>query len=87
MIRRETERKGNKAHAKDRQGDRDTFGIAKKLGGSGANVVAEASKTLRNIRSIYIKEFSVSVDGKKVTSYRVNAKVTFEMERGSSGKS
>ena len=51
------------------------------------NVVSEASKTLRNIRSIYIKEFSVSVDGKKVTSYRVNAKVTFEMERGSSGKS
>ena len=51
------------------------------------NVVAEASKTLRNIRSIYIKEFSVSVDGEKVTSYRVNAKVTFEMERGSSGKS
>ena len=46
------------------------------------NVVVEASKTLRNIRSVYIKEFSASVDGKKVTSYRVNAKVTFEMERG-----
>ena len=46
------------------------------------NVVVEASKTLRNIRSVYIKEVSASVDGKKVTSYRVNAKVTFEMERG-----
>ena len=45
------------------------------------NVVAEASKTLRNIRSVYIKEFSAAVDGKKVTAYRVNAKVTFEMER------
>ena len=50
------------------------------------NVVAEASKTLRNIRSVYIKEFSASVDGKKITSYRVNAKVTFEMERGGQEK-
>jgi flavin-binding protein dodecin len=50
------------------------------------NVVAEASKTLRNIRSVYIKEFSASVDAEKVTSYRVNAKVTFEMERGGQGK-
>ena len=50
------------------------------------SVVAEASKTLRNIRSVYIKEFSASVDGKKITSYRVNAKVTFEMERGGQEK-
>lgn len=47
------------------------------------NVVSEASKTLRNIRSIYIKEFTAAVDNDKVISYRVNAKVTFEMERGS----
>jgi flavin-binding protein dodecin len=45
------------------------------------NVVTEASKTLRNIRSIYIKEFTAAVDNDKVASYRVNAKVTFEMER------
>jgi dodecin len=45
------------------------------------NVVKEAAKTLRNIRSIYIKEFTVAVDNDKVASYRVNAKVTFEMER------
>ncbi|MGB8804116.1 MAG: dodecin family protein [Chthoniobacterales bacterium] len=50
------------------------------------NVVAEASKTLHNVRSVYIKEFSASVDAEKVTSYRVNAKVTFEMERGDHGK-
>jgi len=41
---------------------------------------------LRNIRSIYVKEFSATVDGEKLTSYRVNAKVTFEMERAGSGK-
>ena len=46
------------------------------------NVAIEASKTLRNIRSIYVKEFTAAVDGGKVKSYRVNAKVTFEMERG-----
>jgi flavin-binding protein dodecin len=45
------------------------------------NVVAEASKTLRNIRSVYIKEFTAAVESDKVTNYRVNAKVTFEMER------
>jgi flavin-binding protein dodecin len=45
------------------------------------NVVDEASKTLRNIRSIYVKEFTAAVDEGKVTSYRINAKVTFEMER------
>ena len=46
------------------------------------NVVSEASKTLRTIRSVYIKEFTAAVENDKVTSYRVNAKVTFEMERG-----
>ncbi|HET9418385.1 MAG TPA: dodecin family protein [Chthoniobacterales bacterium] len=45
------------------------------------NVVTEAAKTLRNIRSVYIKELTAAVENDKVTSYRVNAKVTFEMER------
>jgi flavin-binding protein dodecin len=45
------------------------------------NVVTEAAKTLRNIRSVYIKEFTATVENDKVISYRVNAKVTFEMER------
>jgi len=44
-------------------------------------IVDEASKTLRNIRSVYVKEFTAAVDNGKVTSYRINAKVTFEMER------
>jgi flavin-binding protein dodecin len=45
------------------------------------NVASEASKTLRNIRSIYIEEFSSAVESDRVTSYRVTAKVTFEMEK------
>src|SRR5438876_11880166 len=42
--------------------------------------VNEASKTLRNIRSIYIKEFTAEVDNGKVSNYRINAKVTFDLE-------
>ena len=46
------------------------------------NAVKEASKTLRNIRSIYIKDFTASVDNGKLSSYRLSAKVTFDLERG-----
>jgi flavin-binding protein dodecin len=46
------------------------------------NAVTEASKTLRSIRSLYIKEFTAAVDNGKVKSYRINAKVTFDLERG-----
>ena len=42
--------------------------------------VEEANKTLRNIRSIYVKEFTAAVDNGKVTSYRINSKVTFDLE-------
>jgi flavin-binding protein dodecin len=42
--------------------------------------VNEASKTLRNIRSIYVKEFTAEVESGKLTNYRINAKVTFDLE-------
>jgi dodecin len=45
------------------------------------NAVKEASKTLRNIRSIYVKDFTAAVDKGKVSSYRLSAKVTFDLER------
>ncbi len=41
----------------------------------------EAGKTLRNIRSIYIKEFTAQVDDGKISNYRINAKLTFDLER------
>jgi flavin-binding protein dodecin len=44
------------------------------------SAVREASKTLRNIRSIYIKEFTAEVDNGKLSNYRINAKVTFDLE-------
>ena len=40
----------------------------------------EASKTLRNIRSLYIKEFTAGVDNGKISNYRINAKVSFDLE-------
>ena len=42
--------------------------------------VDDASKSLRGITSVYIKEFEARVENNRVTSYRINAKVTFEVE-------
>lgn len=39
--------------------------------------VTEASKTVDNIQSVYIKEFQAIVENNKVTNYRVNAKISF----------
>jgi len=39
----------------------------------------EASKTVRNIKSIYVKDFQAIVEGGKITAYRVNTKISFEV--------
>jgi len=41
----------------------------------------EASKTLRNTRSLYIEEFTAEADNGRVSNYRINVKVTFDLER------
>ncbi len=41
------------------------------------NVVAEASKTIKNIKSVYVQEMQVTVENNKIAQYRVNTKVTF----------
>jgi len=41
------------------------------------NVVNEASKTVKNIKSVYIKDMQVRVSNNKVAEYRVNTKVSF----------
>lgn len=41
------------------------------------NIVNEASKTVKNIKSVYVKDMQVTVTDNKITEYRVNAKVTF----------
>jgi flavin-binding protein dodecin len=42
--------------------------------------VTEASKTVRNIKSVYIKEFQAIVEGNEVATYRVNAKISFVVQ-------
>ncbi len=44
-----------------------------------ALAVKMASKTVKGIRSVYIKDMSVVVDKNKITEYRVNAKISFEV--------
>lgn len=44
------------------------------------NAIAEASKSLKNIRSAYISEQSVVVKDNVITEFRVNLKITFEIE-------
>lgn len=44
------------------------------------NAVKEASKTVKNIRSVYVQDQSALVKGDEVTEYRVNLKITFEVK-------
>lgn len=46
-----------------------------------ANAVATAAKTVHGIKSIYIKEFEAKVEGTKIISYRVNAKISFLLDQ------
>ena len=45
-----------------------------------AEAVRRAAKTLKNIRSIYIENFAAEVEGNRVVRYRVNGKISFELE-------
>jgi hypothetical protein len=45
-----------------------------------ALAIAKASETVHGIKSIYIKEFEAKVDNNKITSYRINAKVSFQLD-------
>lgn len=38
---------------------------------------AEASKTVKNIKSIYVKDMQAIVNGNKVETFRVNTKISF----------
>ena len=44
-------------------------------------VVAEATRTLRGVTSIWVKDFQAMVENDQVKNYRVTAKVSFVMER------
>ncbi len=44
------------------------------------NAVAQASKSVKNIRSVYLNEQSATVKDGEITDYRVNVKITFEVK-------
>ena len=43
--------------------------------------VANASKTLHGIKSIYIENMEGKVEGGKIVKYRINGKISFMLER------
>ena len=43
--------------------------------------IREASKSVRNIKSIYIKEMEAQVEGDKITQFRINAKISFLLKK------
>jgi flavin-binding protein dodecin len=42
--------------------------------------VTESAKTVRNIKSVYIKDFQAIVEGNEIVNYRVNAKISFVVQ-------
>lgn len=43
------------------------------------NAVKHASKTVKNIKSVYIKDQTAVVEGENISDYRVTTKITFEV--------
>jgi flavin-binding protein dodecin len=39
--------------------------------------LAEASKTIRNIKSVYVEDIQALVENNKINKYRLNVKVSF----------
>jgi len=44
------------------------------------NAVKIASKTVKDIKSIYIENFEAKVENGKITKYRINGKLTFALK-------
>jgi dodecin len=45
------------------------------------NAVDEAAKTVKNIKSVYIKHMNAKVENNRIVSYAVNAKISFEIQK------
>ena len=43
------------------------------------NAVTEASKTVKNITAVYVENVKARVENNKITTYAVNAKISFEV--------
>jgi flavin-binding protein dodecin len=45
------------------------------------NAVKEASKTIRNIRGVYLKECTAKVENDKIVEYRSIVKISFVVDK------
>ncbi len=42
--------------------------------------IERANKTLRNVRSAWVKEQQVNLDGERIVDYQVNLMITFDLD-------
>jgi flavin-binding protein dodecin len=42
--------------------------------------IARATRTLRNVRSAWIKDQRVEIDGERIVEYQVNLQITFVLD-------
>ena len=45
------------------------------------NALAEAAKTIKNIKSIYVKRCNAKIENNKIVEYRAVVKIAFVVER------
>lgn len=45
------------------------------------NALKEASKSVKNIKSIYIENMNANVENNQIVSFGVNAKISFEVDQ------
>lgn len=48
------------------------------------NAVKHAARTVKNIKSVYIKDQTAVVSGENISEYRVTTKITFEVSEKNS---
>lgn len=46
------------------------------------SAVTRATETLRNVRSAWVKEQQIKIDGGKIVEYQVNLMITFVLDEG-----
>jgi len=46
------------------------------------NAIKKASKNVKNIKSLYVKNMEAKVDKNKIFKYRINAKISFVVKKG-----
>ena len=44
------------------------------------NAVKTAAKSVKNIKSVYVKDQTANVEGDSITDYRVVVKITFQVD-------